>query len=127
MCGSYTCCGSAVPSGRRLLHHRVEPRVPRQVETLAAADDAGVLAVVVGPQPLAGLRVEREGPLSQRRDVDDAVDDRRGAGDLRAGVELPDLLARRRVERVEVLVVGTDQDELSPDRRRCVDVAAGPM
>ena len=56
--------------------------------------------------------VERERPLRQGREVDDTVDHGGRAGDLRAGVELPDLLAGRRVERVEVLVVGADQDAL---------------
>src|SRR5205807_9916581 len=74
---------------------------------------------------VAGTGGERVRVGGERREVDDAVDDRGGAGDRRACREPPAELARPAVEGIELVVVGADQDEAAPDGRRGVDVPAG--
>src|SRR5207244_723610 len=87
-------------------------------------DDGGVLAVVEGPQLAPGARVEPVRVAVERREVDDAVDDRRRAGDLARRLEPPDDRSCRGVEAIEPLAVGAGVDALSPHGRRGVDVAA---
>src|SRR6185436_14085445 len=101
---------------------------------LAPADDVEPLsvghygrerAVRVRPHLLARGRVDPVRAALERGEVDDAVDDGRGARDRAVGVELPEDGSRRRVEGVEPVVVRADEDAAVPDGRRAVDEAAG--
>src|SRR4051794_34143828 len=106
---------------------RVELRVADEVETPLRSDRRRVLPGGIAPHLLAVASVEAEGLPLQRREVDDAVDHARGAGNLAAGVEPPADIARGRVERIEGAVVGADHDVAAPDRGRAVDEVAGPV
>src|SRR5262245_27436351 len=96
-----------------------------EVEEAVAGHGGRVLAIPPLPDEVAAARGKRESPVPERREVDDAADDRGGARDWRSGGEAPTQPAGAGVERVEVVVVGADQHEPPPHGGRGVDVAAG--
>src|SRR4051794_11671595 len=102
----------------------VQLRVPHEVHPLRPGDDGRVLAVREAPDRLPRLHVEAVRAALQGREVDDAPEHGRRAGDRAVRLELPLDVAGRRVEGVEALGVRADEDELVPDRGRAVDVAA---
>src|SRR5437764_2813245 len=106
---------------------RVELRVADEVEAALRRDRGRVLSRRVAPDHLAVPRIQPISAAREGREVDDAVDHARRAGDLAAGVELPADVTGRGVERVEVAVVGTDEDVATPNRSRAVDEVAGSV
>ena len=106
---------------------RVQLRIADEIETALRGDRGRVLARRVAPNQLAVARIEPEGAARQRREVDQAVDHARGAGDLAAGVEPPADVPSGGVERVEGAVIGADQDVPAPNGGRAVDEVAGPV
>ena len=102
------------------------------VDLLAVGDDRVERAARAVPDLLAGAGAERgRVALAPVRVVDEAADDRRGAGDLAAVGERPASRARAGVERVEGAVVAAEVDGrlAARDRRhrgRRVHVRAGP-
>src|SRR4051794_35928497 len=98
-----------------------------EIEPRPIGDDAGVLPVPERPENAPVTRIERVGELVEGREVDDAVQDGRRAGDVALRLEAPLDVAGRGIERVEAVAVGADVDGLPRDRRRPVDVAAGAL
>src|SRR5436190_18650340 len=96
-----------------------------EVENASAGHGGRVLAVPPLTDEVAAPRGERERPVPEGREVDDAADDGGGARDRRARREAPAQRAGVAVEGIEAVVVRADQDEPSPDGGRRVHVAAG--
>src|SRR3954447_12593563 len=95
---------------------REEPVVADEVETARIGDSGRVFPVRERPEPTACADVECEGPLAQRRYVDDPAHDRGTAGDRAGGIERPAPPAGRRVECVEPPVVRPDEHEVVDER-----------
>src|SRR3954452_7387057 len=88
-------------------------------------DDGRVLAVGVGPDLPARARIQGVRAPLERREIDDAADHGRRAGDLAVRLERPPRGTRRCIEFVELLAVRPGEDEAVPRGRRRIDVVAG--
>src|SRR5512132_3726280 len=97
----------------------------REVKTLLVCGHRRVLPIAELPELLPRFCIEGECTPLQRREVDDAVDDRGRAGDRPAGVEGPADLTGARVESIKTAGVGAGVDRAVPDGGRRVHVAAG--
>jgi hypothetical protein len=106
--------------------------VPRRRCASSRAGAAGrrcpnrnVFAVREAQQDTAGARIGADDPVRKAPCVDDAVHDRRGAGDRAAGRNRPADPAAPGRNAVEQPVVGAEEDAACPDCGRRVDVAPG--